>query len=308
MPISLLESGESAALTEKGWPTVEIHPENPGQQEVLRRQKDIIAMKSEWKFPFRAKGFRMDKTKTFRCSLHSQDATSQYDGTEIIVRVIPSFTDKGLPSESQSGLMEIQLPFDDDNAKELAQHCAWVLSQHLTYQLGEIIVFPSAYLKKMVPETEEEERFVADKPYSAGMHLVEHMSAPIFSGESFQSTATSPRQLQLIAQFNETSNSNSPIVLFLGYFRIVESVVLTGNPKGNLKAAMKCNKELKAWPGRGSNFEKFVDKIVEARHRCAHLKLDNEFGYTPTDSRIHTELNPLIPALEDMARYCIKVS
>jgi hypothetical protein len=53
-------------------------------------------------------------------------------------------------------------------------------------------------------------------------------------------------------------------------------------------------------------FRKFVGQIVDGRHRCAHMKLEKDFGYWASDPRIKTEIEPHLQVLEVLTYYAIR--
>jgi hypothetical protein len=101
---------------------------------------------------------------------------------------------------------------------------------------------------------------------------------------------------------------SSPVRKFLGFFRIVESFAHSGSVKGPLKKALKANVKFRHYfstLGPNQRFDDFVNAIVDARHECAHLKLDKGFGYVPADPRIEKALMPHLALLEEIAYACV---
>jgi hypothetical protein len=47
-----------------------------------------------------------------------------------------------------------------------------------------------------------------------------------------------------------------------------------------------------------SDFDLYIDSIVDARHKCSQLKRKNKFGYLPSDKELITKVKPLIHTLE----------
>ena len=53
------------------------------------------------------------------------------------------------------------------------------------------------------------------------------------------------------------------------------------------------------------SFSDFIESIVYARHRCAHLKTRKNFGYVPSDPKIKEEVEPFLAPLEVLTYECI---
>ncbi len=53
------------------------------------------------------------------------------------------------------------------------------------------------------------------------------------------------------------------------------------------------------------SFSDFIESIVSAKHRCAHLKTKKNFGYVPIDPKIKEEVEPFLTPLEVLTYECI---
>jgi hypothetical protein len=54
------------------------------------------------------------------------------------------------------------------------------------------------------------------------------------------------------------------------------------------------------------DYYQLVDKLVETRHQCAHLKTKEGFGIPHGDPRVNDEVSPLIPPLRRLTFEIIK--
>ena len=131
---------------------------------------------------------------------------------------------------------------------------------------------------------------------------------PSFNSDGFKKSSSVPTDVRLMSQFNLASKETSTVSQFLGYFRILESLYSRPNRDGiaqDLKTSTELEDIFKQVFVSG-NFGEFIEAIVHARHRCAHLKIDQGFGYAPVDSEIMTKVEPYVAPLRELSYHCIR--
>ena len=149
---------------------------------------------------------------------------------------------------------------------------------------------------------------VRDSPYAVEMSLAEDTPPNDFNPEALQESPNLANRLPLIAQFNEARRIQQNIAKFVRFFKIIESLTHTKSESRYLKAVLVESRELRRiYHGLNASidFDSFIERAVSARHNCAHLKMNKEFGYTPLDSAVKNEVAPLLPILEALAYMCI---
>lgn len=140
------------------------------------------------------------------------------------------------------------------------------------------------------------------------MKLVEDLPPERFNSDALQSAPKDASKLPLIAQFNEAKRISQPIPKFIGFFKVIESLTHVKSESRRLKPVLLASTELRriyATLITGMDFDTFVGRATDARHNCAHLKMDNEFGYTPLHTAIRSEIEPLLPILEALSHKSI---
>jgi hypothetical protein len=267
-------------------------------------------MRSQWEFKLAARGCHFERAHTYIVSSGESIELegAQLDSLECKMKVLP--LDHETPdSVDQYVKLVFELPVAPEKCEEFAHYLASVAAERLAFHArADLRVIGGLVSYKRIPETPAEEAEVGDRPYGMTLRLVEVVGTPSFEnlgGKLESAVAIHPG---LLAQFNETARDPSPIRKFLGFFRIVESFVHSGPVKGSLKKALKTNEKLlhrflALKPNQ--SFDDFVDAIVDARHECAHLKLDKGFGYVPADPRIEKALMPHLALLEELAYACV---
>lgn len=258
-------------------------------------------MKSEWQFMFEAKDFVFEKEVKY---LVTADELVSLGGRppekiEAMVRIVPS-KEAAQGRVAQTGNMFITLPYSQEDTKEFAYHIAGVVTEQISFHSGDFSIHYGGVICKRIAETPEEEKEFGDKLYSIEMRLQEVIPPPSFRSDDISKTVFSPDVQALISQYNETKKDSSNIRQFLGYFRILESLFHSSNKKIPLKKAFITNEELRTIFDKYSanlDFEDFVKHIVNVRHKCAHLKMDKGFGYTPADPGVSEDIDPYLRLL-----------
>jgi hypothetical protein len=264
-------------------------------------------MLSEWQFRYETRDLFIGKERTFR---GSTDGPTEVDGKlvdpfEYTVKIVPEEFEPP-PGVEQVGSVYVTVPFRPKVGRELAFFLAHSLAERVSYSSGDFRIDYAFVRCKRIGETEEEIVEIGGKEHLVELSLQEVVAAPDFDSEAFQKTENAP--LPLLALFNETNRDASPVRRFLGFFRILESTSYGPNDRRALKEALRTNaaarRHYEVLVPHG-DFNQFVEEVVEARHECAHLKIDKGFGYSPNDPEVVNVVAPLVPLLQELARRCI---
>jgi hypothetical protein len=262
-------------------------------------------VKSEWEFQFSTHGFRFDREYKYRMKIGDKVTLENREPEliEPLIRIVPS-DHEPFPDTDQIGSMFVLLPYSPEETREFAFYCATTVAERISFTQGDFRIFGGVIFCKRMPETPEEEAEIGDSPYGVEMRLIEDLSPETFDSSALQSVPSAANRLPLIAQFNEAKRIKQPIAKFIGFFKIIESLTHATDENRRLKAVLLGSTELRriysSVPSR-IDFESFVERASTARHNCAHLKINKDFGYTPLDSAVKLEVEPLLATLEMLA-------
>lgn len=211
-------------------------------------------------------------------------------------------------NSKQTGSIYITIPYNFDTGKELINAFAFLLTQKISFDFGEMKVHTGMIMCEHLPETPEEKEQLGDRPYSAIVNLVEVVDPPKFDPKIFAERSNRAMDLKLVAQYNESRRSQNQIEKFLGFFKILESQFPPQNKKQTLQQSLETNDrlfkiysktfEFDSEQHAENAFKEFVKAIVHVRHRCAHLKTYKNYGYLPADPKTKQEIEPLLTRLE----------
>lgn len=262
-------------------------------------------MKTEWEYSFDTTDCRFEKVLNFSGQLNKNDESNTV--IHFSAKIVPE-KDKKRDGFTQSGKLFINLPMPYDEAKPIAEYLAHHLSQEIAFQFGDFTLRGGLILGKNIPESEEEEKELGDAPYFAEVNLVEVRDPVAFDSASFEDISHLPLDQHLLAQHLSARQSKSPIERFLGFFKILESEFSPSSKKETLRESLTNSDVLfqifsASFQPRGEtdirqSFSEFVDAVVHARHRCAHLRKNKGFGYSPIDSDVKTAVEPYIQPLD----------
>jgi hypothetical protein len=266
-------------------------------------------MKARWQFLIECKGFQFDRVYEFEGTLtHEQTEALGLPCGDLLITIKPE-ADMGTVGVNQFCKMQILIHGSVEQTKDLACWVAVNASEYISFFHGELKVHSGLLMAERIPETSEEEEMLGDNRWFAEAHLVEVRPTPTFDGASFNKIAADQTVNAAIRHFNAAVKANNPIDQFLGLFRILEDFYSPAHKY--LKEALKRSSEpLKVacqyitYTENGntgylteSDYYQLVDKLVETRHQCAHLKTKEGFGIPHGDLRVDNEVTPLIPPL-----------
>jgi hypothetical protein len=275
-------------------------------------------MRVRWEFFFECTGIRFERVHTFEAKV-SEEHSKLFDlpvrEFTALITVEPD-EESYNPSIEQTGRLKITLPGTKEQTKNFAYWLSQQVGRQITFAQGEVKVVYGLVMGEHLPDTPAEAEQVREEPYFAEMRLVEVRPTPSFDGSSLQKLATSP----LVQQFNSANRAENPIDRFLGLFRILEDLYGPAAKKVTLAEALKASAELFQIAQKHlhvtedgversltqDDFSGLVDRLVHARHECAHLRSSKGFGVTHGDPRVRTEIEPLTGPLRNLAYEAIQ--
>jgi Methylamine utilization protein MauJ len=209
----------------------------------------------------------------------------------------------------QTGTIFITLPISYNDSKPFAYDLAHRIANRISFsQQGQFNLHLGLVFCKSIPETEEEKKEIGDKPYSGVMHLEEVIKPFTLDSADFVKKLNTTLDNDLILMHNMAKNSSNLIDKFMGFFKIIENYCVLKDNKESLKDCLDKDERLfnifhttfnfSSLEHAQESFIKFIESIVHARHRCAHLKKNKKFGYLPDDPRIQEQVDPLIQPME----------
>lgn len=270
-------------------------------------------MKSKWQFDFETKDFIFNKEHKFKGSAQmtavSNELTGDVEVMEFELNIVP---DKELkrPTALQTGIMYITVPGDYNETKNMARTLAYSFSQRISLEFGKVEVLNGIIVCERIPETPEEINMVGDKTFALEFALEEVGAMPTFDAQKFIEQSAKPLDTRLVSQYNVAMQALNPVEKFLGLFKIIETLFVRKKRVG-FKDAFLSNMDLFDLFVRVFHFddakqskvkyEEFINRIVSGRHKCAHMKLRNGFGYWAHDPKIRDEISPTLYSLEILA-------
>lgn len=262
-------------------------------------------MKSEWEFQFETRGFRFEREHKYKAVIDTPirlgDRPPQV--VEPLIRISPKEVEPP-PYIDQVGSLYVLLPYSQSETKDFAFFVARTVADRISFQQGDFRIAGGLIICKRIAETSEEEAEFGDEIYFVQLNLVEVLPTPTFDSSALEQTPMTPQHFALIAQFNETKRDKSPIRQFLGYFRIIESISHASGKKGTMRQVLTQSEEFQRifnTVAVSDTFDDLITKLVDMRHKCAHLKLQKGFGYTPIDPAIESDVKPLVSLMEIFA-------
>lgn len=275
-------------------------------------------MKTEWKYEFETEHLIFCRDHIFNGTATPHDAGKRlfdkHDRIQFELKLTPNHTNDKNRNKAQRGHMYLTIPLTYEDGKEVASHLAYVLAERITFDFGAFRLLNSIVECRRIPETPEEKAVVGDNIYAFSLRLVEVKEHPVFDSREFSEKSNERLDIRLVSQYNAAKEATNSIDKFLGYFKIIESMF--GRSGKSLKQSFDNSDELFNLYVQLLHFETpekariaysgFIEATVKTRHRCAHLRSDNKFGYTPADSGIREEVEPLLYPLERLAYLSIK--
>jgi len=280
-------------------------------------------MKIRWIFQFEYEDINFEKTHKFKVGISKEHAEAFGLAAQEIEADLTIEPKEKSNLIRQRGEINLILPGRQET-KDLAYSIIDSTANQITFTQGKLSIIWSFVANELLPETPEEIEEVGDKPFSYTLGFQEVPDKKTFDG-SFTKVVSNP----LIQQFNAADNAQNSIDSFIGFFKILEDLYgstplkprfIKPTKKGkkqkqDLKPSLKSSDELNqialdnikmeengiVRPISQAEIETLLDKLVDTRHQCAHLKSSKGFGITYGDNRVHTEVKPLLEPLRILA-------
>jgi hypothetical protein len=272
-------------------------------------------MKVRWQFYFEYEDLKFEKAQNYTMTISKEHAEAfGLPGHDFEAAVTIEAREEKHDSIKQLGEIHIVLPGYGEQTEDLAYSLVNSLAQHISFSQRRIKINGGFISNELLPETHEEEQQVGENRFSMRLQLRKVPDRVPFDSGSIQKVTNNP----LMQQFNDANNAHSPVDRFIGLFKILEDLY-GGYP---LKAAFKNSTEFREIGLQHLKMEKngvtegisragfvdLIDNLVGTRHECAHLRTSSGFGITYGDSRVESDVIPLLGALEVLAYEAIRKS
>jgi hypothetical protein len=276
-------------------------------------------MKTKWQFFFDTKDFFFEEEHKFRGSIpraaFTNGSAEREERMEFEMSIVPD-AERKRPTAEQTGTMNITVPCNYEEGKDVVKALAYLLSERISFDFGELKLLTGMILCERLPETSEERELVGYAPFAVEMSMVEVVTPPKFDAEQLIAQSATAMDTRLVSQHNAAKRTPNSIEKFLGFFKIIETLFIPYDKRKPLQDALLSNKDFyKLFTNvlrhdspeqQEKEYKKFVTQIVNGRHRCAHMKLKKDFGYWATDPRVKDEIEPHLHVLEVLTYYAIR--
>ena len=211
------------------------------------------------------------------------------------------------PDCDEVGQIVFSLPGIPETTKALAHNIALQIKEHIAFPNARVQFLGLVYWTKL-PETPEEEREDGANQTFAEMILEEKPKVPIFDPKRISSIKGNNQSALLMQQFNLAKDLIHPVEKFLAFFKVLEKAYTDGQRGNVLNLLSKSDAFFnivrsilrsptsKDQPMTKEEFRTFIKKLLRLRDNCAHLR--NKTGYSPTDSRLRTEVEPYLITIQ----------
>lgn len=198
----------------------------------------------------------------------------------------------------------------------LVYHTVESLAQQIGFPHGQVHIQAGLITATRIPENPEEEKEIGDAPHLVKLAFEElPRFMPSFDPAQMTRTSSDPSSIELLRQFNVAKEIRSEVERFVALFKILEKAYGSG-PTMNLSLNFRKSTAFiqlvhdvvvirNAAGMRKSEPEihRFIQKLIQVRNSCAHFKANT--GYSPCDSRIATEVRPLLEVIQALAMECV---
>jgi hypothetical protein len=267
-------------------------------------------MRYEWQYGFKSKSIYFDKVIRYGIDLKNGtlESTKLTQGT---IEIRPNIRKES--STSSSGTVAISIPFNIDAGSPVAHKIAHDFSQLMCFEFGDFQINWAILVCERIPETNEEKEEIGELT-----HLLLQLSfRTVPEGISFDKRSINglqlPRYNQVLMElFNNAEQKTDLVDKYLTRFKIVETEFIDNASRVPAKTQLKNAPALfNAFYSIALNhsksravFDDLVDRFVDARGECAHLKNYN-YGFFPRDPRLK-QLEVLEMNLRELCRALIK--
>jgi len=131
------------------------------------------------------------------------------------------------------------------------------------------------------------------------MRLEEPDYPPLFDAKCLLTFPPDPLVMRTVKQFNAAVSASSSIDKYLNLYKVLESLYWKG--RGRQKVVLRREPDLRRLIERvilaaetdaddkpvSDYVDSFIDRLVDARDKCSHLKARNRYGYAPYDRDVY---------------------
>lgn len=202
----------------------------------------------------------------------------------------------------------------------------WPFAERVAAQVIELLAFyydgmrllSGMVFAERIPESDEEHATIGDTPYAARANFIEADPPRRFDRAHLRSVPYSLQFGRLLRQFAAARASDNPIDAYLNMFKVVETLYHRGKLKARealsnndefrriLRGSFQTVVDRKPQEPTDSEVTAMINRFVEVRDNCAHLREHNAFGYAPGDPEVARRVEPLFEILTDTARAAIQ--
>lgn len=267
-------------------------------------------MRYEWQYHFTSRLLHFEKVTRFGITLHKGRANSAntIEGT-IEIRPDPRIENKTFTS----GQLAISIPFSIEEGTQIAHQAATHFAQNMAFEFGDFQIDWALLTCERIPETPTEIEEVGELTH----HILRIALQQVPEIEAFYPESIGwsefPQYNQILLRlFNDAELKADIIDRYLTRFKILETEFIKNDSKIPAKQQLKSSRPLydifksiaTVIPEDQTALDDLIDKLVDARGNCAHLK-NYSYGFLPGDQRLR-DLELLELDLRELCRALIK--
>src|ERR1051325_11265576 len=163
-------------------------------------------MRVRWQFYFEYEVLKFEKTYKYVVPVSKERAVAFGLPPQEFEATLSIEADDEKPDRvRQMGKLNIFLPGDNEQTKDLAYSLALGFAEYVTFSQSKIKIDGSFISNELLPETPEEEARVGENRFAWTMHVREVPKKVPFDSASIQRVTNNP----LIRQFNEANDAKS---------------------------------------------------------------------------------------------------
>lgn len=196
----------------------------------------------------------------------------------------------------------VTIPGNPEQTKEVALTIMRDLIEHLYLFYGQITLSP-LICGERIPETDEEREEIGENPYYMQFSFQEVEQTKEFDPLVLRLFPGFRSARRIVHLFNNSDRASNPIDKYLSLYKVIESEFHTVDGKRQvlIKNSDLRNLVREFMPSVQKSEEEitnYIGELIDTRHKCAHLKTHLNFGYTPYDPAIVSEVIPKLNVLQ----------
>ena len=267
-------------------------------------------MKTVWTFYFKTHGFVFENDYKFKGNVLIKAKRQVDKKIEFDLFIEPEKEKERNIYFDQAGKISITIPFDKDESKKYIDLIIFQVSQKISYDFGNMEIDGGLVTGEQIPETEEEKEMLGDNTCFAEANI-EILDKLTVSNPKIMNH--NKKNIELMSQYNHATKLKSIIEKYTALFKVLENIYSKNVPRERIRSTLNNDDLFEMYREAFIESEtvdrrkyiEFVDKIVDIRHKCSHLKNQHQFGYLPYDKELETEVKPIIEKLQHLIKYVI---